>query len=85
MSRTTLDVLLFAGAADAVGADRVSVEVELPIDVSSLARAIAEAHPQLSRIIPASRLAVDQRFVPTDHIIVAPPRELALIPPVSGG
>ena len=85
MSRTTLDVLLFAGAADAVGADRVSVEVELPVDVSSLARALAETHPPLARIIPASRLAVDQRFVPADFVIAAPPRELALIPPVSGG
>ena len=85
MSRVPVEILLFAAAADAVGAGRVSIEIEFPIGVSALAQSLAEAHPQLARIIPASRLAVDQRFVPADFIIEAPPRELALIPPVSGG
>lgn len=78
-----IHVLYFAGAREAAGAARETLE-RVPATVADLRRALTEAHPALGRILPRCRIAVDQEFAEDD----APLRdgaEVAVVPPVSGG
>ncbi|HSD19043.1 MAG TPA: molybdopterin converting factor subunit 1 [Anaeromyxobacter sp.] len=78
-----IHVLYFAGAREAAGAARETLE-RAPTTVAELRRTITEAHPALARILPRCRIAVDQEFAAED----APLRdgaEVAIVPPVSGG
>ncbi len=77
-----LEVLLFAGLAEAVGRSRLRVEPPLPDTVGALAARLREEWPGLSRA--TFRTAVNQRYA-ADESPVRPGDELALIPPVSGG
>jgi molybdopterin synthase catalytic subunit len=78
-----IHVLYFAGAREAAGAARETLE-RAPATVAELRRTITEAHPALARILPRCRIAVDQEFAGED----APLRdgaEVAIVPPVAGG
>ncbi|WP_243337419.1 molybdopterin converting factor subunit 1 [Anaeromyxobacter soli] len=78
-----IQILYFAGAREAAGASRETLE-RAPASVAELRRALEAAHPALARILPRCRIAVDQEFAPDD----APLRdgaEVAIVPPVSGG
>lgn len=77
-------VLLFAGAREAVGADRLQVTVPAGATARCVLTAIGAAAPQLCGLLPACRLAVDRQFVGDDCLLPID-AELALIPPVSGG
>jgi MoaE-MoaD fusion protein len=79
----SIHVLYFAGAREAAGTARETLE-RAPTTVVDLRRALTEAHPALARILPRCRIAVDQEFAGDD----APLRdgaEVAIVPPVSGG
>ncbi|MEO9592461.1 MoaD/ThiS family protein [Rhodopirellula bahusiensis] len=81
----SIEVLLFAGASEAAGgADRVIVQAHEDTTVSELMQQLAEQHCSLASLAMRSRLAVDQRYVSSDHVIPMN-AEVALIPPVSGG
>ena len=80
----TIEVLLFASAADLAGRRSLAVEVPPTATVSDVSQAVASACPQMSSLLSASRWALDRQFVPLTAI-VEPGKELALIPPVSGG
>jgi molybdopterin converting factor subunit 1 len=79
----TLDVLLFASYADAVGAPSVQLTLpERPL-VADVVRAVRALAPHAA--LPERPLvAVNHRYAKGDQVINAGD-EVALIPPVAGG
>jgi molybdopterin converting factor subunit 1 len=77
-------VRLFAVARQAAGSN--SIEIELPegADVGQLRRAIGAEVPALGAMMRQLRFAVDEEFAGDDARIL-PGRDVACIPPVSGG
>ena len=79
-----VDVLMFAAARQVASTDVLRVELDWPATADEVLGAIGRRCPQLVPLLPACRLAVDQRFASPDEL-VPDGTELALIPPVSGG
>lgn len=79
----TLDVLLFASYADALGAPRVTVEVGPEPTVREVLERLRQL-PGASRLPTAPLVAVNHRFARA-HERVRAGDEVAIIPPVSGG
>jgi molybdopterin converting factor subunit 1 len=79
-----VEVKLFAGARQRVGAP--SVEIELPDNarVLELREAIAARYPALAGAMGLMRFAVDNEYA-SDESPISPAAEVACIPPVSGG
>jgi molybdopterin converting factor subunit 1 len=77
-------VLLFARYREAVGRDRVEVDVPAGATVEEIWRALSAAHPALARYRPHTLFAVGNEYVTADRP-VHPGEELACFPPVSGG
>lgn len=79
-------VLLFGPYADAAGAD--GVECDLPdgarVTAADIIEALRADAPTLETMLPAARLAVNQRLA-TPEQVVAESDELALIGLVGGG
>jgi molybdopterin synthase catalytic subunit/molybdopterin converting factor small subunit len=77
-------VRLFARYREALGRERL--EVDLPEDgtVESAWLAVADRHPELAPYRPFTLFAVGQDYVSPDHRL-RPDDELCLFPPVSGG
>ncbi len=81
----TIEVLLFGPAARAAQADRLPVPIDGPqITCGDLRARLAKQAPDLARLLPASRFAVNHAFV-EDSCIISPADEVALIGLVSGG
>ncbi len=79
-----VEVLLFAGLAEAAGA--ASIHIDLPENavVATLIEGIQSAVPGLRGRIRGVAIAINRRYAsPNDPI--RPNDELAMIPPVSGG
>ncbi len=79
----TIDLLLFASAADALGARSMRLELPEGATVADLRGALA-ALPGGDRI-PARAMVARNRVYAGDGEPVAAGDELAIIPPVSGG
>lgn len=79
-----VEVLLFASLREAVGADRLSVEVEPGATAGDLLALLAARHPAVARQGRALAVAVNHEVVPPGHAL-APGDEVALLPPVGGG
>lgn len=79
-----IEVRLFAAAAQAVQARSVIIEVEPPATLADLVDKLAESYPQLQPLLGISRWAIDCDFVPLETTI-GEQKEIAMIPPVSGG
>lgn len=77
-------VQLFAGARQAAGCDRVSVEVASPATARGVLESIARELPELAPLAASSRLAIGGRYAADDAPIHGD-SEVVLIPPVSGG
>lgn len=77
-------VRLFARYREAVGRDRVEVEVPEGATVEEVWRAVAARHPGLAGYRPFTLFAVGNEYVQTSRPL-APGEELACFPPVSGG
>ena len=77
-------VRLFARYREALGRERL--EVDLPEDgtVESAWSAVAERHPELAPYRPYTLFAVGQDYVSPEYRL-RPDDELCLFPPVSGG
>ncbi len=77
-------VRLFARYREALGRERL--EVDLPEDgtVESAWSAVADRHPELAPYRPFTLFAVGQDYVSPEHRL-RPDDELCLFPPVSGG
>jgi molybdopterin synthase catalytic subunit len=80
----TLHVLLFAGLREIARAQTVPVEVDEGATAGDLLAALARQHPALAPLLGPCRLAFDQAFVSADTPLSGT-REVAVIPPVSGG
>lgn len=80
----TVHVLLFAGLREIAHAQTVAVEIGDLATARDLLIALGEQHPALAPRLPPCRVALDHAFVGGDER-VAGAREIAVIPPVSGG
>jgi molybdopterin synthase sulfur carrier subunit len=80
---TMITVRYFAAARDVVDVDREDVDVD-GVTVAALRALLLARHPGLARVLPQSRLAVNQRFARED-VVVDAGAEVAVIPPVGGG
>jgi len=80
----TLQIKLFAAAAQLADADQLTVTCQFPLTLQQLRDQILQQNPALADIIPFCRIAVDHEFANEDCSISAT-SEVALIPPVSGG
>jgi molybdopterin converting factor subunit 1 len=80
----TIGVCLFARYREAVGRDRVEVEVADGATVEDVWWAVARAHPALERYRALTLFAVGNEYVTADRAI-QPGEEVACFPPVSGG
>ncbi|MGH7637374.1 MAG: MoaD/ThiS family protein [Gemmatimonadaceae bacterium] len=79
----TVDVLLFASYADAIGAPRVAVD--LPPDATVRDVLLRVRKMAAGKRVPERPLvAVNKRYARDDQR-VSPTDEIAIIPPVAGG
>ena len=83
-NRRAVEVLLFAGLKQAAKTDTLSIALPPDSNVQDLLNALAAAHPHLEAQLRQCRVAVDQAFVDASHPVIDA-KEIALIPPVSGG
>ena len=77
-------VLLFASAKESAGRDSVELELVPDATVADLRKQLVAEYPVLRELVARSHVAVDQQFA-VDKTPIAQAREIALIPPVSGG
>jgi molybdopterin converting factor small subunit len=77
-----MQILLFAGLAEAAGQRSLELDAPLPATAQELLDLLRTSFPQLPW--DGVRLAADQAFVAADARLCVD-AELALIPPVSGG
>lgn len=79
-----IEVLFFAGIAEATGMRRTVLAVDEGITVGKLIDQLCERHPEAAPLIRRSVVSLNQEYASADQI-VRPGDEIALIPPVSGG
>jgi molybdopterin synthase catalytic subunit len=77
-------VRLFARYREALGRERLEVDLPEGGTVESAWSAIADRHPELAPYRPFTLFAVGEDYVSPDHRL-RPDDELFLFPPVSGG
>jgi molybdopterin synthase catalytic subunit len=81
---SSITVRYFAAARDVAGVDVEVVVVDASTTIARLRALLGERHPALARVLRQSRLAVNERFVGDDVVVVAG-ADVAVIPPVAGG
>ena len=82
---STFTVLLFGPAAELIGAETVSIELDSTAPtVHDLENALVQARPSLQELVEAGRFAVNTQIVRRETRI-SPEDEIALISMVSGG
>lgn len=79
-----MKVLLFAGLKDSIESESVEVEV-VNQTVGQIKQNLIEQYPTSAGLIERSHIAVDQNYVGDDFRFEIEPKEIAIIPPVSGG
>jgi molybdopterin converting factor subunit 1 len=84
VSAVRIGVCLFARYREAVGRDRVEVDVDAGATVEDVWAAVSRAHPELARYRPLTLFAVGNEYVTAERA-VQPGEEVACFPPVSGG
>lgn len=77
-----ITVLFFAGQRDQVGQPQLTLDVGEGSSVADLITALQSRLPHIR--MDGVRVAVDESFVPTSHVLSAG-ETVAFIPPVSGG
>lgn len=80
----TVTVLYFAAARERAGTARETVEVPEGLTAAGLIEELSRRHPELGKLAPHLRVAVNEEFCAPDDPI-PPGAQVALIPPVSGG
>ena len=84
METVSVDVLLFARAAEVVGAKSICLSLSRGSNIQQLRDTLIDQFPHLASLAQISRWALDSEFVSEDHEI-RESVEIAMIPPVSGG
>lgn len=79
-----MTVLLFAGLREAARCEEITMDVPAGSTAADLLAAVQEQVPALRGRVNGCRVAVDQAFADAGDLLDGA-RELALIPPVSGG
>ncbi|HEV3485424.1 MAG TPA: MoaD/ThiS family protein [Vicinamibacterales bacterium] len=79
----TVDVLLFASYADALGGDRIRVDLPAGASVRELLDHVRRL-PGAERLPPTPMVAVNEHYATTQRLLMAGD-EVAIIPPVAGG
>lgn len=79
-----LNILIFAGLAEAVGASSVRLETTLPATVADAKRDFAAAYPAAADRLASCFAAINQEYA-DDAAIIRSGDEVAFLPPVSGG
>ena len=79
-----ISVLLFAGLRDAAGTSRIELETPAPFTPRKIAELVAERHASLRPHLKTIAYAIDGEFVNAETLLTDA-KELALLPPVSGG
>src|SRR5438128_7132871 len=79
-----IEVLYFAVLRERLKRDAEPLELPAAATVGAARAALAEAHPELARLLPQVRSAVNRQMVGDEHTL-CDGDELALIPPVAGG
>lgn len=79
-----VSILLFAGARELAGTDRLAVRVPDHGTYGDVVEALEQDCPALTSLLKSSRIAANEQYVDLGKAI-DPAAELALIPAVSGG
>ncbi len=79
-----IQVLLFATARDIAGVAKIEIPIEFPTTVAAIRSRIVGDYPELAPIVQRSRMAIDLEYR-SDADTIESAKEVALIPPVSGG
>ncbi len=79
-----IEVQLFAGLREVWGGESVTIKFCDDATVADVLVAVEQLLPECESLVRLSRVAIDQQFASTDTPL-AGCREVALIPPVSGG
>jgi molybdopterin synthase catalytic subunit len=79
-----IEVHLFAGVAEAVGARVWSGDLPDGATVADLFARMAEQHPGAAALLRVSFASVNHRYTTPDSVL-QPGDEIAILPPVSGG
>lgn len=77
-------VHLFAAARQLVAAPVVELSIPDQATFADLRLALVNSHPALATLLSHSRFAMDAEYVGDDQVVRSD-REIACIPPVSGG
>jgi len=81
---TTVHVRLYAGLRDMIGARDIVMELPPGATIGTLRDRLGEAYPIVQPVLPTLVCAVDEEYVPSEHVLREDDR-VSLIPPVSGG
>ncbi len=81
---TTVHVRLYAGLQDLIGARDIDMDLPDGATVGGLREQLGEQYPVVQAFLPVLVCAVDEEYVPNEHVLREGDR-VALIPPVSGG
>lgn len=79
-----VEVLYFASLADRAGLRSETIELDAPTDVAGLWAAVGRRHPRLAELPTRPAAACDRVYAPWDRPLEGV-REVAFLPPVSGG
>ena len=80
----TVHVRLFAGLHDMVGKRDLDLELPEGATIGELRDRLGEEYPIVQPFLSTLVCAVDEEYVPSDHVL-SDGDKVALIPPVSGG
>ena len=83
-SRMFCEVLLFAGLAEAVGKDSVTIELAEGANVTDAVSALCRDHEAIASMRDALAVAVNEQYRPGTTAL-RDGDTIAIIPPVSGG
>src|SRR5438445_5344179 len=84
MSMTTVRVLFFGAARDAVGEDQIQLQLDSGSNVRQALEQLNSNYPDLSRFGKSLLVAVNQEYADSNREL-RDGDELAIFPPVSGG
>lgn len=79
-----LEVRYFASLTDRAGCSAEAIEVDPTLTVAELWKLLVERHPSLNEVGFRPLAAADRSYVKWDSVIGSV-REVAFLPPVSGG
>ena len=77
-------VRIFAAARETLGVNELAVPLRPAATVADLRQALCERYPEIARIVGHSAISLDDQYA-ADAAPIDVDRQIALIPPVSGG